>query len=530
MESKIQEALAASGSIPDSLAFAEQNGYDHAALIGVCKSLSSSSFIATADVKRDVLQLTKEGAEAAKSGSPEARVYQLVPAAGGILQDELEKAATPALCKVGMQKAVQAGWLEVVKEEVTAAETAAAEAAGKKPVAKKRVNRKASAADDKVQAQLKKVLSSGGALDCLPAAEFDDLKKRKLVQRATIKSVSIKPGELFASFGQKAVADITHEMLVKGTWKQTAFKPINFDALGKPPTGGALHPLMKVRSMFREIFLEMGFEEMETNKFVESSFWNFDALYQPQQHPARDEHDTFFVKTPAKTLTVPQDYLERVKATHEEGGSKLGAEYASESTGWQYDWSESVTRDNLLRTHTTAVSSRTLYALAQAAKAAGQPGAVLKPQKYFSIDRVFRNEALDATHLAEFHQVEGFVIGENLSLGNLMGTIADFYRRLGPEFADMKFKPTYNPYTEPSMEFCCYHPTLKKWVEVGNSGVFRPEMLRPMGFAPNVSVIAWGMSLERPTMIKYKFKDIRSLFGHRIDLNLTRSHPIVRWT
>ena len=100
-------------------------------------------------------------------------------------------------------------------------------------------------------------------------------------------------------------------------------------------------------------------------------------------------------------------------------------------------------------------------------------------------------------------QVEGFVIGENLSLGNLMGTIADFYKRLGPEFADMKFKPTYNPYTEPSMEFCCYHPTLKKWVEVGNSGVFRPEMLRPMGFPPNISVIAWGMSLERPTMIKY---------------------------
>ena len=83
----------------------------------------------------------------------------------------------------------------------------------------------------------------------------------------------------------------------------------------------------------------------------------------------------------------------------------LSDEYRANSTGWQYDWSEDVTRDNLLRTHTTAVSSRTLYALAQLAKEAGQPGAVLKPQKYFSIDRVFRNEALDATHLAEFHQV-----------------------------------------------------------------------------------------------------------------------------
>ena len=108
-----------------------------------------------------------------------------------------------------------------------------------------------------------------------------------------------------------------------------------------------------------------------------------------------------------------------------------------------------------------------------------------------------------------------------------MGTIADFYRRLGPEFKHMKFKPTYNPYTEPSMEFHAYHPGLEKWVEVGNSGVFRPEMLRPMGFPPDVSVIAWGMSLERPTMIKYGFKNIRDLFGHRIDLNLVRTHPIV---
>ena len=118
-----------------------------------------------------------------------------------------------------------------------------------------------------------------------------------------------------------------------------------------------------------------------------------------------------------------------------------------------------MTRTNLLRTHTTAVSSRTLYALAQHMKQSGTP---VKPQKYFSIDRVFRNEALDATHLAEFHQVEGFVIGEHLSLGNLMGEIQDFYRRLGPEFQSIKFKPTYNPYTEPSMEFVAWHQGLKK--------------------------------------------------------------------
>ena len=126
-----------------------------------------------------------------------------------------------------------------------------------------------------------------------------------------------------------------------------------------------------------------------------------DALFQPQQHPARDEHDTFFIKTPAATLDVPKDYMERVRATHEDGGASLGPDYSADSRGWRYDWSEDESRKNLLRTHTTAVSSRTLYQIAQLAK---ENGGKFKPQKYFSIDRVFRNEALDATHLAEFHQ------------------------------------------------------------------------------------------------------------------------------
>ena len=309
-------------------------------------------------------------------------------------------------------------------------------------------------------------------------------------------------------------ADFTVDMLRDGSWKTASFKDYNYAAVGAPVGGGYVQPLLKVRAEFRKILMGMGFEEMPTAKWVESSFWNFDALFQPQSHPARDAHDTFFVKEPAETVKWPQDYYDRVKEMHVSGGAG--------SIGHKCDFKEGEARKNLLRTHTTAVSARMLHALAN------QPGG-FKPAKYFSIDRVFRNETMDSTHLCEFHQVEGFIIDRNLSLGNLMGTIADFYKRLGPEFSDLKFKPTYNPYTEPSMEFHAYHPGLGKWVEVGNSGVFRPEMLRPMGFPPDVSVIAWGMSLERPTMIKYGFKNIRALFGHKIDLNLVRTHPIVRW-
>ena len=145
---------------------------------------------------------------------------------------------------------------------------------------------------------------------------------------------------------------------------------------------------------------------------------------------------------------------------------------------------------------------------------------------FFSIDRVFRNETLDATHLAEFHQIEGLVADRNLTLGHLIGTLYAFFKKLGLE--KLKFKPAYNPYTEPSMEIFSYHPGLKKWVEIGNSGMFRPEMLLPMGIPKDVNVIAWGLSLERPTMIKYGINNIRELIGPKVNLNMIQENPICR--
>jgi len=157
-----------------------------------------------------------------------------------------------------------------------------------------------------------------------------------------------------------------------------------------------------------------------------------------------------------------------------------------------------------------------LYALAQQKE--------FKPVKHFSIDRVFRNETLDATHLAEFHQCEGFVADRNIGLSNLMGLIDTFMKKIG--FKKLKYKPAYNPYTEPSLEIFGYHPGLNKWVEIGNSGVFRPEMLKPMGLPDDVNVIAWGLSLERPTMINYNLNNIRDLFGHKVSLNSTKNNKI----
>lgn len=144
--------------------------------------------------------------------------------------------------------------------------------------------------------------------------------------------------------------------------------------------------------------------------------------------------------------------------------------------------------------------------------------------KYFSIDRVFRNETLDATHLAEFHQVEGVIVDKGIGLHNLLGVMKTFFKKIG--IKNLKYKPAYNPYTEPSLEIFGFHPQLNKWIEIGNSGVFRPEMLEPMGLPKDVSVIAWGLSLERPTMIYYNVENIRDLFGHKVNISTTKKNPI----
>merc|ERR1712113_350222 len=221
-----------------------------------------------------------------------------------------------------------------------------------------------------------------------------------------------------------------------------------------------------------------------------------------------DAHDTFFISEPAETTLFEEDYLEKVRKIHSDGGWG--------SQGYGYDWRKEEAAKNLLRTHTTAVSARMLYKLAQEKE--------FTPQKYFSIDRVFRNETLDATHLAEFHQIEGVIADRDLTLGDLIGVLYQFFKKLGIE--KLRFKPAYNPYTEPSMEIFSYHEGLQKWVEIGNSGVFRPEMLLPMGLPKDVSVIAWGLSLERPTMIYYNVENIRDLFGHKVNISTTKKNPI----
>lgn len=494
LEALILSTLQSKGEISDSWSFAVDVGVDHQSLIGTLKSLLVDAYVVDEPLSSTFWVLTDEGSDIASNGSPEYQVFNAVRDSG-ISMAELQNLVGDSISKIGLGPCMKSKWLKKDGDKIL---------------------RVVSEVKDE-SAEILKAIASGST--SISEDELKNLKRRKLVQQVTRKSYKITKGAEFQPKRVRKMADITKEMLgnkdemTPGShWSELTFKPVNLKAMGAPVLGGNFHPLLKVRAEFRRILMNMGFEEMPTNKWVESSFWNFDALFQPQSHPARDAHDTFFMKDPAVANSVPEDYYNIVKETHENGG--FG------SIGYGCVFKREETMKNLLRTHTTAISAQMLYRLAH------QEGG-FTPKKYFSIDRVFRNEAMDATHLCEFHQVEGMVADRDLTLGHLIGIIRTFFEAIG--ITQLRFKPAYNPYTEPSMEIFGYHPDLKKWTEIGNSGMFRPEMLRPMGLPPDVRVIAWGLSLERPTMIKYRIENIRDLFGHKADLPRQRNTPIARF-
>ncbi|KAL4508448.1 hypothetical protein ABPG72_003752 [Tetrahymena utriculariae] len=495
--------LEQNGEIPDTLLLANKYEIEHQELVGYLNSLLLENYI-TQEVKEiQRWVLLQEGLDNVTNGTPEFRVYKGIPAEG-ISKSDLEAKFDPNVFKFGLQNGMKKKWFKI-KDGL--------------------IQKEAAEVVDEDAALLKRIESNSN-LEDIKKEVFNDLKKRKIITQEVIKYFKINKGAEYKPIYVELESDLTYDMVknyddfVKnedGTLKSNTelakkFKKYNWNSVGKDIKTGNLHPLMKVRKQFREVLIEMGFEEMATNQYVESGFWNFDALFQPQQHPARDAHDTFFVREPAHSKNLDPEYWERVKKTHEVGG------YGS--IGYRYDWSYDEAKKNIFRTHTTAVSSKMLRQIAIEYAKDG----VFKPRKFFSIDRVFRNESLDATHLAEFHQIEGVIADKNVGLGELLGVITEFFAKIG--ITGLKFKPTYNPYTEPSLEIHGFHPGLNKVIELGNSGVFRPEMLRPMGLPEDIQVLGWGLGLERPTMIQYKFKNIRDLLGYGVDMKLLKENPI----
>ncbi len=246
-----------------------------------------------------------------------------------------------------------------------------------------------------------------------------------------------------------------------------------------------IHPLKDTINEIRETFVHLGFSEILGN-LSQSSFWNFDALFTPQDHPARELQDTFYLKDlNAKQLATPTQ-IKNVSNAHKKG--------------WRYYWDIQEARKMVLRTHTTCVTIKHL--------------ADKKPDeaRIFSLGRVFRNEKLSFKHLAEFNQVEGVVVGKHITLRDLMGIQKEFYRKIG--LTKVKFWPTFFPYTEPSLQSMVYNEKHGKWIELFGMGIFRPEVTKPLGITK--PVLAWGGGIERIAMLKFGLDDVREFYNNNL--------------
>ncbi|HLE40794.1 MAG TPA: phenylalanine--tRNA ligase subunit alpha [Nitrospirota bacterium] len=291
---------------------------------------------------------------------------------------------------------------------------------------------------------------------------------------------------------------LTPEMLKLGAWKNKKFRAYNISLNPPRQSIGRKHPYKEFLDFVKYKFIGMGFEEMR-GPLVENEFWDMDALFMPQFHPARNIHDVYFVKEPTAAKKIEEPFGRSVAAAHKDGG-KTG------STGWRYAFDLERAKRLILRSQGTAVSARTL---------ASGPKI---PGKYFSIARCFRYDAVDATHAPDFYQVEGIVLGKDINFKALLGLLKLFGQEIATA-GEFQFRPAYFPFTEPSVELHVKHPELG-WMELGGAGIFRPEVTTPLGV--NVPVIAWGLGLDRMAMVALGIQDIRDLFSTDLDFIRTK--------
>lgn len=433
--------------------------------------------------------LTDEGRKYAEAGLPERVIFGALPQAGATLKD-LKARFPPATVSIAMGWLRQKGWAKFEKRDGDTVLLPLAAGQSEDEAAL------AALLDGKPQAELQENTMRGLLKRNLVLVREEKAKMLRITASgAALRDEGIEVRE--------EIGQLTPEMIATGAWQGKDFRRFDVAAPVQRDYGGRKHILRMALDGVKRTLIEMGFKEME-GPLIDAEFYVNDLLFMPQDHPARTQWDQFNLKNPRHIRRLPRELVHKVRDIHEYGGD-------TGSSGWNYAWDERIAKKLVLRGHTTSLTARYLAKFKK------------PPQKFFSVAPVFRNDTIDVTHLLEFYQIEGWVMDDGLSMRDLMGTFREFYARLG--ITGLRFKPTYNPYTEPSLEIYGRHPRTGRMIEVGNSGMFRKEMLAAYGI--DSDVIAWGLALERILMILYGYEDIRDLHGPLCDIDFLRSVPVI---
>jgi len=461
---------------------------------GAAFALEEAGLVAVTEEPTERLALTAEGRRYVEAGLPEIRLHEAAREAdetGAAIGAVVDAAGLDGdAVDIALANFARKGYGEIERGEV----------------------RPASDADPDEDTEAAALAALAG--DEEPSeGPFDRLVERGLVTRReeTRRLVALTDEGVTALMGGVEAADrvdrLTPELLTSGEWRDVDFAEYNVAAEAPAVQTGRKHPLRQMADRVKNVFVGMGFEEMQ-GPAVDADFWIHDCLFMPQDHPARTHWDRFALSEPESIDELPPALVERVRTAHRDGVGPDGEGYRS-------PWDEAFAARLALRGHTTSLTARHL---------AGEAlGDLEPPQRWFSVQKAYRNDELDATHLLEFYQIEGWVMAEELSVRDLMGTFTEFYRQFG--ITDLEFKPTYNPYTEPSFELFGRHPETGERIEIGNSGLFRPEMLEPLGV--EADVMAWGLALERLMMLATGAEDIRDVHGTLVDLEYLRTEEVL---
>lgn len=495
-EKKVLKAVGDAGGVATPEEVSKNQDLNIKAVMSAANSLESKGIIKVHKEVKEVLSLSDTGKKYAEYGLPERIILETLNKEGSISLKEISSLTNLNSSEVN----IAIGWLfkkkwAYIKDGII----------NITPEGEKALNEES---DDELL--LDKLLKSQLLLlDPSKAIRegLNFLKSRKNIinikeeHKFTLKIT--EKGEEIIDQGitiKDEVTQLTHEQLKTGSWSNLYYRPYNIYAEYPDVYPGKKHPLQRIIEEIRSVFLKLGFKESK-GTILESAFWNFDCLFQPQDHAAREMQDTFYMKTPNIAKLPSDELVKKVGRVHTDGG-------ATGSEGWGYPWDEEVARQSVLRTHTTCVSARFLYD--------NEP-----PLKMFSIGRVFRRETITYKHLPEFNQVEGIVADESINFQNLLGILKEFYRKLGFE---VRFRPAYFPYTYLSTECEIYLPEKESWIELGGAGMLRPEVLEPLGV--DVPVLAFGLGIERLAMIRLGITDIRMLY--QSDLGWLRKLPVIQ--
>lgn len=490
-EARVFKALVNKGQATDTASLSRELGLSDSSLAPLIHSLAGRKVVLIKEKEIIAGSLTNEGVRYAQAGLPERRLLKTILSSNGraiLAAAQSLSHLTESEAQIALGWARRKGWVNLDKPGGELVLTAKSE---------------------QLEGEDERLLHELAAKETFTSEELSksaqqilrDLQNRGLVTVATRIERSVELTSLGREMSMKGfavveeVGKLTSDLLKSGEWQRVALR--EYDVSAPPPSlyPGRKHPYLAFLDEVRELLLEMGFAEDE-GPYVETEFWDFDVLFQAQDHPAREIHDAYRLKHPLEGKLPDERLVRGIKRAHE--------------SAWGRKWSAEIARRLILRTQTTAVSVRHLYEHRT------------PPLKMFCLSRNFRPDVLDPTHSMEFFQCEGIAMDKGLGFRDLLGFFTEFAHKLG--LNEVRFRPSYFPFTEPSVEGFVRHPKLG-WVEMLPGGLFRPEFLKPLGI--KYPVLAWGIGIDRIAMAALEIDDIRELYGSSLQ---TLRDTNLRWS